>query len=317
MGYGLAGKISLAKEATWDTPVSPTDTMEALSESLTLGIDRFETRNIINGVYEPNDMAGVRRIVGDIVAAVHPVTAGHFLAGALGINSITVVLSGFLWTTKFFPNTTDAGTTNPLTPYTYYVFRDVTCAHRYSGVQVARLQLAVSPNQPVIMTAGVMARQTSVTGLPSGAAPTSPADPFAFDTTSLSLGGASTALMEALTVSIDHQLEGVPSLNNATIVRAFRRRPPTQIRVSGTLSFENLTEYNNFVQQTEQALTVSFFRAASFSLTVLIPRIVYTAHPLGVPGRDRLLTAFEARANFDPGSARSIQIDLTTTKSDY
>src|SRR5437667_6229615 len=143
MSYGFGGHIGLAREVSWGTPVAPSSGsfLEALSENVTLAIDRFQAKHIFGGALaEPDDLQGLRRIEGDIVAPAHPLQVGYFLKGALGLtSSITVVLSGFLWESDFRPQTdttSDDGINNPLPSYTFEIFRDVTSAHRYAGAQM-------------------------------------------------------------------------------------------------------------------------------------------------------------------------------------
>jgi hypothetical protein len=116
---------------------------------------------------------------------------------------------------------------------------------------------------------------------------------------------------------IDNQLEGIAVLNNSNEIIKIRRKGPQLVRLSGNIGFDNLTEFNNFINQTEQRIFVNFFKASSFNLLIDMPRVVYTAFPLGIGGRERLMASFEGTARFHTGSNQAIQIDLTNTKSNY
>ena len=318
MAYSFAGFIGIGKESAWGTPVAVTDYVAALNENLTLTRDRFEVVNILNRFAEPNDIAGASRLAGSIAFAGHPVTLGYFLNGALGnLASQSVVLSGFLWTNTFQPAITDNGADNPVPPYTFEIFRDVTSSHRYSGVQMNRLQLQMQPNQDLRVTADVIAKTTSVFAKTTASFPGSSADPFTFDTCSVSVAGAGSALYENISVTFDNQAEGVLVLNNSTDIVRIRRRGPQLVRVSGTLGFDNLTEYNNFVNQTEQIFAVSFTKAASFQCVVELPSVVYTTFPLGMSGRQRQTVGFDGMARYNAGSGYAVRVKLTTTKSNY
>src|SRR3989304_4623265 len=108
MGYGFSGHIGLAKEVTFGTGVAAADYVEGLSEGQSFEFDRFDTKNIIGTLAEPDDTAGVVRVAGDIVAAAHPVSVGHFLKGFFHNSSITIVASGNLWKTSFATSTTNS-----------------------------------------------------------------------------------------------------------------------------------------------------------------------------------------------------------------
>jgi hypothetical protein len=317
--YGFAGHVGLGKEATWGTPVAGTDYLEAFSETLAATYDRFDVKNIVGRFSEPDDVAGVLRIEGDLVVPGHPVAIGHLLNGAFGQGSktITVVLSGFLWTTEWWPAPADLGANNPLPGYTLEMFRDVTSAHRYAGVQVGKLTMQIQPNQELRVTAGLLAKTTSVVAKSAPSFPGSPTDPFTFDTASVQVGGAAVDIVETLTVDLDNQLEGVPVLNVSNEIARVRRSGPQLVRASGTVGFENLTDYNRFMAQTEVGLVLTLTKAQSFALLLELPRLVYTAFPTGQAGRERNMVEFEATGRYSTGSGHALRARLTTTRSNY
>src|SRR3990167_8790387 len=145
---GELGFFGLAKESTWGTAVAATDYAELLSEGLSTNIDRFPTRNIFNGFYEPDDYAGVRRNTGSIVHASHPVTLGHLLKAVFNTISQTVILSGYLWNLNFTGTKSEFADGVPRQPYTLEVNRNISSgSHRYAGALVNRLSLSLAPNQ--------------------------------------------------------------------------------------------------------------------------------------------------------------------------
>lgn len=317
-GYGMEGHIGIGLETVWGTAVASSDYFEALSESIVTNIDRFEFKNIINGLYEPDDAAGLHRHEGDIVLAGHPIPMGYFLRGCLGTNTASLMGSG-LTRNIFSFRTSDAGANNPLTPYTLEIFRNAatatSSAFRYSGAQFRSLTLAAAPNQDLRLTVGVIAQDRSFITDTVATFPASPTYPFTFDSCSIQLAGAATALIEAFTLSLDNQLEGVAALNNSSIIARVRRTGPQMIRLSGSIEFNSHAEFNDFVNQTERQFIANFTRANSFSCLIDLPRIVYRAYPIQTPGRDRLVTAFEATARYHTGSANAGRITLTTTQS--
>ena len=183
---GMLGHVGIGKEATWGTAVAATDYIEAMSESLATEIERFDTRNIVGGIYEADDSAGVRRHAGDIVFAAHPANLGHFLLGALGVNSVTELVAGELFTNEFTQATTFTGSLNPLPSYTAEIFRpggvDISSSFQYTGLQLNTLQIAVSPNQDVRITAGAIGKAQTFLTKTTPTFPNSPLQPFTFDT---------------------------------------------------------------------------------------------------------------------------------------
>lgn len=319
MGYGFGGHIGFAKETSWGSGVAATDYVEALSEDISLSIERFSHKAIIATLAEPDDTPGLRRIAGNMRVPGHPVSIGHFLKGALHTKSLTTVLSGFLWTNDFFSTITgtDFSAEVPTQPYTLEIFRDVTSSVRYAGCLVNALNFSIEGNGALMCETEWIGRGQSVIARSTPTFPGSPSKPFSFDTASLSIGGAGTALIETLNISIKNNLEGIGALNLSTDIAKVRRNNHQMIDVSGTLDFTNVSEYLNFVNQAEQRLTLAFTKANSFALVFDIPRLVYTAFPLGIPGRERITVEFEGKGFQHQGSGTAIKVSLTTTSSVY
>lgn len=321
MPYGFQSFVGVARQTAWGTPaaVASGDFIEALSESFVPTRARFDVRNLVGRVTEPDDVAGLTRIEGELVASGHPVSIGHLLNAAMGQGSraITVVLSGFLWTLDWMPSPSDFSSLAPLPPYTLEVFRDVTSSHRFADAVATRIGFAVQPNQDVRVTLGMIAKTTSIIAKSTPTFPSSPTDPFTFDTASISIAGAASELVEGWTLTADMQMEGVPTLNNTTEIHRVRRRGPVMYRLAGTIGFENLTEYNAFIAQTEQRIVASFFRAQSFQLIFDLPRVVWSEFPVAAGGRERITAAFAGIARHHIGSGTPAAIKLTTTKSNF
>jgi hypothetical protein len=314
MTYGFAGHIGLARETTWGTAVAATDYIEAYSEDISTTIDRFATRNIFSGYYEPDDSPGVHHHEGSISAPGFPHALGYFLTGVCGQSS-TATVSGSFYTATFEPRQSDVSSTNPLNPFTFEVFRDVTSAQQYDGAQISALSMSIAPNQDLRMSASIMAKATRNIAATTASYPTAPTQPFIFTTASLSIGGVAEALVENLTINIDNQLEGVPALNNDDDISRIRRTGAPTVGVSGTVDFLNINKYQDFVNQTEVAMVLDFTVANSYFLTLDMPRVVYTAFPLGMSGAERLTVSFEGKARYSVTSATAIRATLTSQNS--
>lgn len=317
MSQGHVGFVGLAKETNWGTAVAASDYLEVMSENLSTGIDRFPTRNVYGGFYEPDDYAGMRRTTGSLVHAAHPVSLGHLLKAVFNNSSASTVLSGFLYTMNFTGVKSEFADGVPRQPYTLEINRNVTSSHRYAGAVCNKLTLALAPNQDLRVTADWIAQAQTMLAATTPTFPASSTDPFTFDTASVSIAGAANARVEAFNLSIDNGLEGIAALNNSNTIARIRAREPQIIRISGTLDFVDITEQQDFINQTERAFVLSLTRAQSFQLVIDVPRFVYSAFPTGMPGRGRLTVGFEGMARYLTSSAAAIGIRLTTTKSNY
>jgi hypothetical protein len=291
-----------------------------MNESIVTTIDRFETRNIISGLYEPDDVDGIRHHEGDIVFGAHPVTVGHWLKMACGVNSSTVVSAAALWSNRFYMVQTLASSLHPLPAYSIEVHRPSattpSSSVRYSGVNVSKLAFNVKPNQDVECTASIIAKGQTLITKTSPTFVTSPTQMFTFDTCSIQLpSGTAVDRFEDLTIEIDNQLEGVATLNSSTDISRIRRTGAQMIRLSGTVEFDAYTDFLNFTTQAEQRMLVSFSRSTAFSLVFDFPRVVFTEMPVQIGGRDRLTVNFAALARYHTGSVNAMTANLTTTNT--
>ncbi len=318
-GYGYQGHIGIGIQSVFGTAVAATAYFEGLSETLTGTFDRFELKNITGENFEADDEVGIERIAGNIVVPGNPENLGFLLNGAFGTASITS-LAAELAKTEFTPRTRavgDVSSLNSLPLYTFEIFRDVTSSQQYDSCQINQIAISIQPNQEARVTADIIGRGVTNIAATTATFPGSPVKPFTFDTASLSLGGVAVDIIEALTITLNNNLEGIPSLNATKFVARIRRNSAPTVRVSGTVNFQNITEYENFRAQTEQALSINLTKASSFSLLLEVPRMVYSAFPLGIPGKDRLAVSFEGMGRFHTGSLNQYKATLTTITSEW
>ncbi len=314
---GFVGFVGIAKESSYGTPVGATDYFEIMSENLSESIDRFPTRNVFGGFYDPDDYAGARRAAGSLSMFGHPVSMGILLKAAMSTISGSPVLSGFLHLSRFISTKSDFSNTIACQPYTLEINRDVTSSHQFAGAVCNRLQLALAPNQDLRLTADWIAQAGLLLAQTTPTYPGSPTDPFTFETASLSIGGSATARWEAFSMNINNNLDGILALNASNNIIRVRRRGPQEVTIGGTIDFTDVAEFLDFKNQTERQLQLTLTRANSFSLLIDVPRFVYTSFPTGIAGRDRLTINVAGKARYSTTSAVAVSLGLTTTKSNY
>lgn len=320
MSIGIQGHIGIGKETVWGTAVAASSYLEAFSESLVTNIERFDIINITGFMRDPDDKTGITRHVGDIVFPAHPENLGHLLNGCLGVNSITTVLSGFLHTNDFTPSQSVTGSLSPLPAYTFEIFRptagvDASSSFQYAGGQVSGITMAIAPNQDMRVTASVVAKTRAGITKTTPSFPGSPAGFLGFDVASLAIDDAAVTRYEALTISIQNQLEGIAALNASSEIAKIRRTGPPQVRLNGTLEFQDFTEFDRFINQSEHRFTLNLFNAASHNLLIDVPRAVFSTFPVNIPGRERLTVDFEAIGRYHTGSGNAIKVSLTSVNT--
>lgn len=316
-GYSFNGFIGIAKETSGNVAVAAQNYLEAISEDLSASLDRFAPKNIIGAYYEPDDVKGLTRVGGSIIIPGNARDLGYLLGGALGIQSNTVILSGFLYHHEFKYETSDWDTKYAARPLTFEVYRDVTSSQQYAGCNISQLQLGVAPNQELRATAQIIGTAQSHITKTTPTFVSSPTDPFTFDTASISIGGSGVDTFEGFNLTLNRQLEGVPTLNNSSTISRIRRTGPQLVRLSGTVTFEDITAYLDFINQTERRITMSFTKSSSFQMVIDIPRFVYTTFPIPMSGRGRISASFDGMGRYHTGSATAVKIDLWNTTSGF
>ena len=317
MSYGFASHLGIAAEATWGTPLAADDYFEAFSESMALDIERFETRNITGRFSEPDDAAGLERSQGEIVLMGHPVSMGYFLKGAFGQSTVTSIAAE-LQQSEFTPRQSDISSLNPMPPWTLEIFRAgtlVDTAFQYAGVNFASIQLAAAPNQDLRVTANAIAKNLLPLEKTVPTFPTSPIQPFLWDTASVSLDGVGRVDFEALAITLNNNMEGIPALNGTQEIAKIRRTGPPTVEITGTTDFTDREDFDRFRAQSEFQLAVNFTQSESFSLLIECPRVVFTGYPVQIPGRERITVDFTAKGRFNVGSNHAIKATLFSTQS--
>jgi hypothetical protein len=317
MGYGFNGFIGLGRETGWGSAVAATDFIEAMSEDLSATLERFGYKAMIASMGEPDDATGLLRVAGSIRAAAHPGNLAQLLRGVLHSFNTTSA-TGPLYTHAFVTTSggADFSSEVPHQPYSFEVFRDVTSSVRYAGCLIDTLTFNFNTQGAVMVEAGIIGRSAAQLSKSAPTFPNSPTPkPFTFDTVSLSVGGAGTSLIETLSVQIQNNFEGLGALNLSQYIAKVRRGNHQMVNIQGTMDFSTMGEYQKFIDQTEQRLTVSVTKTGSAQLVIDVPRMVYTAFPLGVPGRERLTVSFTGKGFVHPGSQNAIKVSLTTPTS--
>lgn len=310
-GYGFQSHVGLVRENSFGVLAGArTDFLKCKSEGLALTIERFEPVNVHGANYKPDDDTGSKGIEGEITIPAHPESVGLFLAACLGISS-TAEVAGNLMKTTFTSRPDDLENERALDSYSIEVYRhDVTSAFIYRGMLLSKVSLSVQPNQELQVVGTWMGKAVDIGSASTPTFPGSPALPFTFKTCSISLGGAASNIFQNLTIDIDNGLDAENRVNASDEAFAIKRNAPKEIKVTATAGFDNLTEYQNFVDQTEQSLVLYFTKANSFSLKIDLPRVKWTSHQANASGRDRITAAIEGEAWYHTGSGQLVQMEL-------
>lgn len=325
MGYGIKGTIGIKKQTSWTAgSIPPSDFMYGKEISLSINRDQFDYINIHSGFHEPDRYFGTVGTMVDIRVPGFPSAMGFLMNNTFGVQSMQTLVAGELWKNTFtFPATsgytgTDVDSRTLVQPYTYVLGFDVTSAVYILGAAVNRFEVGFGINQELSVNANILAYSTVVISGWNGTFPSSPSEPFAFDQSSISIGGNGNDLLESIEIVIENNFETVWGLRPVgTLPIKIRRNGPITVRMSGVINIENISEYLDFINRTERAISISLFRANSFSLVCELPRFEYSSFPVSNTERGRIRVGFDGIAHHDNVSGYSIKVDLTNTSSWY
>lgn len=320
MSYGMDADIGLSFQNSYGTSnVASMHWLEPISESVELKKEQLVTKGL-RGIYDEGIYSeGANKVEGDVTIEAKPIILGALLSAVLNRTTVT---SGSLYTHTFKPRTTDWDTLSAERPFTYHKHMgDTGSAHIYSDLNGNTLELALANGEMLTAKLGIVGGSYaqaagSTASYPAGTA-------INWLVASCSIAGVARDNVRALTVSLDNKLEAKLTLSNSRYPKRIKRTGPRTVSVSGTLSFTDQTDYQNFVSQTEQRLVMSVVGALSITsgynetLTIDVPSMRFTEYPQAIGGPGELECQFKAVGVYNTGSATSIAITLINSKAGY
>lgn len=322
MAEGVLGFFAISAQNSFGTNTASWNFIPIISEGITTTIEQIRRGSIVGRTAEGIAQQGVERNQGDVSLEPHPIHIGRILRGVCGqstsVNNTTSNAAGFLdYMHEFIPRNAKFDSKSMLPPFTLQIDRNVTSAFQYTDALFTKLELHIKGNALVNAKATVVARTSSIMAA-STATFTEPAE-WTWNVASVSIGGTAVDFIEDLTISIDQPVDGVVMLDGTRRVNRFVRSNPTAIRVNGTMDFQDLTEMNNFRNQTQQRLLVNLAAAVSSGPYMLIdvPNMLYDTFPANISGPGRISVGFQASGEYNTSSSYAIRITLTNTQVNY
>lgn len=316
MSIGALGFLGISRQNSFGTASNSWHFMPIISEGLETAVEQLVSESIQNRFGEPISLEGLETTEGDIEFDLHPLAIGHFLKGAFGQSSATATGSAFQH--EFIPRQVDFDQYCSVVPYTLQVYRGTGQAWQFTDCAVNKIEIAIEQNAIIRATAGMICRTASL--MTATANPTFlNGNPWAFSAASISWNGVVDANIEALTISFENQLEGVPLLDGTKRVGRILRTGYQQVRVEGTMLFENMSRYLDFKNQNELQLRVNLAPNITSYNTMLIdiPLARLTAYPVALGGADVVKVDFSADGKYDTTSNYAIRVTLINTISNY
>ncbi len=328
MPYGQDAKIGLGFQNSHGTPVTDIGSfylMPFLSESVSPDVPELLSQNMEGRFDEGEAFSGARNVGGTISNESQPVTVGVLMKAIFG-DPVTVSNStalGEFWNHTFKPRTSDFDvnvTGNPMTMHKNLadggqvpVYQDLVCTRLELSINNGEFLMAAAA-----FTGGVVAsKQTSDTI----AAATG--KKWTWDVTSIELGGVANTDFADIQIIVDEQASARWVLKTSKDPDRVKRDARRQVRVNGTIKFNDQTEYDLFLASTSQELKLTMqgtveIRSGFFdAIGVDIPAFKYLAYPIEFSDPAELQVRFDGKADYHVGSGTSIEFTLQNTQQNF
>lgn len=293
---GSRHSISYVPEVTFGVTPGTPSMVELRNTGTTLAVqkDSFTSEEIRNDRQIVDMRHGVRRATGDVNFELSYGAFDDWLEAALFSTWATNVLK--------------VG----VTPKSFTVeraFADISEFQPFTGVMVNSMSLNIVPNAMVtgsfgLIGAGLMTPASTALDAAVTAAASNP--PFDGFTGTITEGGGA-ASVTSLSLELNNNLAPVYIIGSDTAPQILAGRSI----LTGTLTsfFESEAMLNKFLAETESSLSLTLEGASGGDLTILLPRIKYTAATVDVSNADDgILVQMPFQALRDASEATNIKI---------
>lgn len=319
MPYGQDASIGIAMQNSFGTQanVGSIHQIPLLNEDVGLAQEELISQNL-NGRFDEGDAySGQRQFGGQLEAEAQPKALGALLTAV--VNDPTTTASGVgLGTHVFNPRASDWGANIPNRPISYYKhLKDSASAQLFYDLAGARFELQQSAGGFLLARVNFVGGKRASVGSQGLTLDSSPRWPW--NTGSLSLGGSAVDDFTDITITHDEGLEARFTLDGTLVANRIKRSASRTIRVGGTLIFETQDELDNFVNETTQAMIITFRGTTAIqsgyfdTLTIDMPAFKWLDYKPVVRGPGEIEVTFTGKADYHAGSGQSIQYTLINT----
>lgn len=327
-----------------------------VSESFEHTFDELVEGSITGYKAVPPSHQGADMAQGDIQLEPNPNALGVFLRGVFGQSSGTILTAAGSWGAnsgnalnlptgyasrvvaqhRYVPNQSAFDAYTYLPPHGMMIYRDQGSAWVHMGTIFNKVSLSIQAGQLVKSTVSGMSRSTtrharitSVSALrnPGG-------QPWVWNAASIQVGPGVSSLaantyFESIQVDYETPMEGVLLLDGTRKYGEFQVNGFQNVSVSGTMSFRDQAEYDQFVAYTNRFLRIALTNTNSnmlignpasayyFAMEVDIPEFKVTKYTANIGGPNRLSVSFSGKGEFNTSSLYNIELRLTNTSSAY
>lgn len=321
MSYGMKTNIGISFQNSYGTALaSSIYWVPFLSEGFAVGKEQIVAENM-NGVFDEGiNYEGTNANEGPLEVEANPISLGVLFKAMFGAPA--TVTSGAYYTHTFKPRTADFDAYCAQIPVTVTKdLGDSGSAHRFYDMAASKLSLSVANGELLKASIEFMGGKYSQIVAPAASYPSGKA--WTWDVASVALGGAANGDISELNLELDEALENKYTLNNTKTPSRTKRSGRRTLSVGGTLIFDNQTEYQQFLSQTERNLTLHLQGTTAVqsgyydALTIIVPLLRYTEFKPVAGGAEKLEVGFTGKGVYSTTSATALHLILANTQAAY
>jgi hypothetical protein len=255
---------------------------------------------------------------------VHPLAIGQVLNGVFGISSSDAAGSAYAHT--FNPQTTAFDANVSLQPFCFQIDQgesSVNSAYMLYNCFLNNWELSLAAGQYLRSTINVVGQRAELIEKSTPSNYPAGIKPMLWSGCSISIGGAAVQRYADFRLTFNNNIATQDRIAGAKDHTFFFREGFRQFgRMTGTMDMA-MDDWLKVKNETEGRLVIFCKGASSVSsgydesLTIDIPRFVFTKHPLGVSGPGIVTVAMEGRAMFSSTSGTICTVTLVNTQATY
>jgi hypothetical protein len=319
MAYGQLGHLGLCfQESVGTLLTSSMSFVPLVSESVAESIEPLVETGMYGRLAESPTQEGIHKVEGEVRTEAHPIQIGTFLKAVLG--SAASTLQGSAYRHEFLPAASDWDGYAAVPPLTVEIHRDVGSAFVYYDMLGATLALEIAQGQLLSAKASLVGgRMTRRAGL----TPSYPAGrPYTWDVVSASYNGQGISDLRKVALVFDNQLAAQYTLSSGKYPRRVVRDGPQTVSVAGTLVLRDQVLFQEFLDQSEKPLLMTFdgpqvASGTTARLTLEVPRLRFTEFAPQLAGPGQVEVGFAAKGIYDTTSNYALRATLVNTQPNY
>ena len=320
--YGMKTNVGISFQNSYGTPITnSTYWIPFLSEGFAVSKEPLVSENM-TGVYDEGaTYEGLNAVEATLEVEAHPISLGALFKAAFGVPAS--VQSGAIYAHTFKPRTTDfdAFAANVPLTITKYNAADTGSAHQFYDMVAGKISLSVANGELLKASMDLMGGKYRQVVAPTASYPTGKG--FTWDVASAAVAGVANADITELNIDIDEAIENKYTLNATKTPSRTVRSGRRTVSIGGTLVFDNQTEYQQFLAQSERDLTITLVGPTQIqsgyydTLKIIVPLFRYTEFAPVAGGAEKVEVGFSAKGIYSVTSATAVQFILTNTQPAY